>query len=60
MTDEERLYAAYNQLNHLWTGGNEIIELHKITSIPRKYIRSSLAKQALYQVHILPPKKIYI
>ena len=36
MTDEERLYAAYNQLNHLWTGGNEIIELHKITSIPRK------------------------
>ena len=40
------------------TKGNEIIELHKITSIPRKYIRSSLAKQALCQVHISPSKKI--
>ena len=46
------------QLDHLWTGGKAIIELHKIRSIPRKYIRSSLAKQALYQIHILPPKEI--
>ena len=46
------------QLDHLWTGGKEIIELHKIISILRKYTRSSLAKQALCQVHIPPPKKI--
>ena len=34
-------------------------ELHKITSILRKDIRSWLAKQALWQVHIPPPKKIH-
>ena len=34
-------------------------ELHKITSIMRKYIKSWLAKQALWQVHIPPPKKIH-
>ena len=58
MTDEEKLYGTYYQLDHLWTGGKVIKELHKITSIPRKYIRSSLAKQALWQVHIPPPKEI--
>ena len=34
-------------------------ELHKITSMLRKDIRSWLAKQALWQVHIPPPKKIH-
>ena len=47
MTDEEKLYQAYYQPDHLWTGGKAIKELHKIISMSRKYIESWLAKQAL-------------
>ena len=57
MTDE-KLYLAYYQLDHLWNGGNVIKELHKITSIPRKDIKSWLAKQVLWQVDIPTPKEI--
>ena len=56
MTDEEKLYRAYYQPDRLWTGGKTVKELHKITSVSRKGIRSWLAKQALWRVHILPPK----
>ena len=59
MTDEEKLYGAYNQPDRLRTGGKVIKELHKITSMSRKNIRSWLAKQALWQVHIPPPKEIH-
>ena len=58
MTDEEKLYQVYYQPDRLWTGGKAIKELHKITSMSRKEVRSWLAKQALWQVHILPPKEI--
>ena len=43
MTDEEKLYEAYYQPDCLWTGGKAIEELHKITSMSRKDIRSRLA-----------------
>ena len=33
--------------------------LHKITSIAGEYIKSWLAKEALWQVHIPPPKEIH-
>ena len=59
MTDEEKLYQAYYLPDRLWTGGKAIKELHKITSMSRKDIRPWLAKQALWQVHILPPKEIH-
>ena len=58
MTDEEKLYQAYHQPDRLWTGGKAIKELHKITSMPRKDIKSWLAKQALWQVHITLPREI--
>ena len=58
MTDEEKLYRAYYQTDRLWTGGKAIKELHKITSMSRKDIRSCLAKQTLSQVHISPLKEI--
>ena len=45
--DEEKLYEAYYQLDHLCTGGKAIKKLHKITFMSRKYIKSWLAKQAL-------------
>ena len=58
MTDEKKLYQEYYQPDRLWTGGKAIKELHKITSMSRKDIKSWLAKQALWQVHIPPPKEI--
>ena len=59
MTDKEKLYQAYYEPDRLWTGGKAIKELHKITSMSKKDIKSWLAKQALSQVHIAPPKKIH-
>ena len=57
MTDEEKLYKAYYHPDRLWTGNTAIKELHKITSISKKKdIKSWLDKQALWQVHIPPPK----
>ena len=59
MTVEEKLYQAYYEPDRLWTGGKAIKELHKITSMSKKDIKSWLAKQALWQVHIPPPKEIH-
>ena len=54
----DKLSEAYYQLNHLWNDGKAVKELHEITCIPRKDIKSWLAKQALWEVHILHPKEI--
>ena len=59
MTDEEKISQAYYQPDRLWTGNKAIKELHKITSISKKDIKSWLAKQALWQVHTLLPKEIH-
>ena len=59
MIDKEKLYQAYYEPDRLWTGNKAIRELHKITSISKKDIKSCLAKQALWQVHIPPPKEIH-
>ena len=58
MTDEEKLYQAYYQPERLWTGGKAIKELHKITFMSKKDIKSWLIKQAFWQVHVSPPKEI--
>ena len=58
MTDEGKLCQVYYQPDRLWTGKKAIKELHKITSMSKKDIKSWLAKQALWQVHIPPPKEI--
>ena len=58
MIDEEKLYGAYYQPDRLWAWGKVIKELHKMTSMPRKDIKSWIAKQALSQVDIPPPKLI--
>ena len=57
--DEAKLYQAYYEPYRLWTGGKAIKKLHKITSMLKKDIKSWLAKQALWQVHIPPPKEIH-
>ena len=58
MTGKEKLYQAYYQLDRLWTGGKAIKELYKTMSMSKKDIKSWLAKQALWQVHMPPPKEI--
>ena len=59
MTDQEKLYQTYCESDHLWTGGKAIKELHKITSMSKKDIKSLLAKHALWQLHIPAPKEIH-
>ena len=59
MTDEGKLYQACYEPDRLWTGRNAIKELHKITSMSRKDIKSWFAKQALWKVHILLPKEMH-
>ena len=58
MKDQEKLYQAYYQPDRLWTGNKAIKELHKITSMLKKDIKSWLAKQALWPVHVSPSKEI--
>ena len=58
MTDKEKLCGAYYQLYRLWTGGKAIKELHKITSMSKKDIRSWSAKKTLWQAHIPPLREI--
>ena len=58
MTEGEKIYEAYYQPDRLWTDNKAIKELHKITSMSKKDIKSWLDKQALWQVHIPPPKEI--
>ena len=60
MTGEEKLYQAYYEPDRLWTGGKAIKEVHKITFLPKKDIKSWSAKQALWQVHVLPLKEIVV
>ena len=54
----KKLNEAYYQPNHFWTGGKTIYGLYKIKSIPKKDVKPWLAKQALLQVLISPPKEI--
>ena len=58
MTDEEKIYQAYYQPDRLWTGNKTIKELYKITFMSKKDIKSQLARQAFWQVHIPPPREI--
>ena len=59
MTNKEKLYQAYYEPDRLWTGGKAIKELHKITSMSKIDIKPWLAKQAIWQIHIPPPKEIH-
>ena len=59
MIAEEKRCQAYYEPDRLWTGGKAIKELHEITSMSKKDIKSWLAKQTLWQVHIRPPKEIH-
>ena len=59
MTDKEKLYGAYYQPDPLWTCGKTVKQLHKITPMSKKDIKSCLAKQVLWQVHIPSPKEIH-
>ena len=59
MTDKEKLYQAYYEPDRLWTGGKAIKEQHETMSMSKKDIKSWLAKQTLWQVHIPHPKEIH-
>ena len=48
----------YYQPENLWKGRKAITRLRKATKLPLKQVRDWLAKQALWQVHMPPPKRI--
>ena len=48
----------YYQPENLWKGRKAITRLRKATKLPLKQVKDWLAKQALWQVHMPPPKKI--
>ena len=56
MADEEKLYY---QPDRLGTGDKAVKELHRTTSMSREDIRTWLAKQAFWQVHIPPLREIH-
>ena len=56
MTDELR--KIYYQPEHLWTGRKVTTMLREATKLPLKQVEAWLAKQALWQVHVPPPKRI--
>ena len=59
MIKEEKLYQVYYQPDHLWTGNKAIKKPHKVKSMSKDDIKPWLAKKALWQVHILPPKEVH-
>ena len=54
----EKLSEEYYKPEHLWVGRKAIKKLFQNTGISKKKIKSWLAKQTLWQVHIPPPKDI--
>ena len=48
----------YYQPENLWKGRKAITRLRKATKLPLNQVKAWLAKQALWQVHIPPPKRI--
>ena len=55
---DEKLRDIYYQPENLWRGRKAITMLRKDTKFQLKQVKAWLAKQALWQVHIPPPKRI--
>ena len=54
----EKLSEEYYKPEHLWVGRKAIRKLFQNTGISKKKIKSWLAQQALWQIHIPPLKDI--
>ena len=52
------MQRIYYQPENLWKGWKAITKLRKATGFPSKKVKIWLGKQALWQVHISPPKRI--
>ena len=52
------MQKIYYQPENLWKGRKAITELRKATGLPIEKVKLWIANQALWQVHIPPPKKI--
>jgi len=55
---KETLSKIYYQPKHLWTGRKAIKLLQKESGEPSKVVKTWLAKQAFWQIHLPRPKKI--
>ena len=55
---DDELAKIFYQPENMWKGRKAITELRKATKFIAKKVKAWLAIQALWQVHIPPPKKI--
>ena len=55
---QKELVEFYYQPDHLWVGNEAIEKLVDVGDFKRRTAKKFLARQALWQVHIPPPKKI--
>ena len=55
---ESKLSSIYYQPENLWTGRKAIKLLQKESGEPSKVVKTWLAKQVLWQIHLPKPKKI--
>ena len=63
----QKLNEAYEQPDHLWTGGKAIRELHRSTSIPKKHVFFSFfynnmvyTKTKKKKIHTTVPKQYFV
>ena len=52
----DKLQYIYYQPNHLWKGWKAIKKLTELRKEKPKVVKQWLARQAFWQVHLLPPK----
>ena len=51
-------WTLYYQPNHLWKGQKAIKKLKELSKEKPKVVKQWLSKQAFWQVHLLPPKRV--
>ena len=53
-----KLPDSYYQPNHLWKGQKAIKKLKELSEEKPKVVKQWLSKQAIFQVHLPPPKRV--
>ena len=54
----DKLQSIYHQPSHLWKGQKAIRKLKELSKAKPKVVKQWLSKQAFWQVHLPPPKRV--
>ena len=58
VTKTDKLQDIYYQANHLWKGQKAIKKLQELSKEKPSVIKKWLSQQAIWQVHLPPPKRV--